>query len=260
MRKRPAHVDDGFYHIMLRGNARQAIFRDEQDRETLEDCLRDALAYYTAEIHAYCWMTNHLHLLMRVSTEPVQHAVRHFASNYARRFNSKYLGVGHVFQGRHKRRHVSSDAYLKQVVRYIHRNPVEAGIAADPSAYPWSSYRFYLDQEQPNFLTTQTVLAQFGRQSQTARKALVEFTCKNTAEPNPWSTWREIVALAEERFDVCASELRSDDRSRHLAEARCWVAQRALDADLGSISQIAMKLGRSPSGLSRMLRQRRNAR
>jgi REP element-mobilizing transposase RayT len=217
----------------------------------------DALEHYRSEVHAYCWMTNHVHLLMRVSNQPVQQAVRHFATNYARRFNRKYLGVGHVFQGRHKRRHVSNDAYLKQVVRYIHRNPIEAGIVADAIAYPWSSYRAYLGRERRSFLTTETVLTQFGQQSRAARQALAEFTRENGTEPNPWSTWREIITLAEERFDVCAADLHGDGRGRHLARARCWVAQRAIEAELGSISHIAMKLGRSPSGLSRMLRQRR---
>ena len=128
------------------GNARQAIFRDEEDRDTLETCLIDASDYYATEIHAYCWMTNHLHLLLRVSDEPVFKTVRHFASQYARQFNRKYQGVGHLFQGRHKRSLVATDAYLKQVTRYIHRNPLEAGLVEEPLEYAWSSYRAYLGQ------------------------------------------------------------------------------------------------------------------
>ena len=67
MRNRPPHAPRAFYHVTMRGNARQAIFRDEEDRDALEKCLTDALDYYCAEIHAYCWMANHLHLLLRVS-------------------------------------------------------------------------------------------------------------------------------------------------------------------------------------------------
>ena len=80
MRNRPPHAPRAFYHVTMRGNARQAIFRDEEDRDALETCLTDAFDYYCAEIHAYCWMTNHLHLLLRVSDESVFKAVRHFAS------------------------------------------------------------------------------------------------------------------------------------------------------------------------------------
>ena len=65
--RRAPHMSGAFYHVMLRGNVRQAIFRDEEDRDALEKCLTDALDYYCAEIHAYCWMTNHLHPLLRVS-------------------------------------------------------------------------------------------------------------------------------------------------------------------------------------------------
>jgi len=256
MRKRPPHVDGGFYHVSLRGNARQAIFRDSQDRATLEECIANALQRYDSELHAYCWMTNHLHLLIRVTAEPAQHAVRHFATSYARQFNFKYQSVGHVFQGRHHRRYVDSDAYLKQVVRYIHRNPVEAGMCDMPVDYPWSSHRVYLSIERREFLNTSFVLAQFGQNPPAAKLALVDFINKSSVEPNPWSTWKEIVLAAEVQFGISESELRGDGRGRRLAESRCWVARHALDAELGSISQIAGKFGRSASGLSRMLRRR----
>ena len=102
-------------------------------------------------------MTNHLHLLVRVSDEPVFKTVRHFASQYARRFNRKYQSVGRVFQGRHQRRHVATDTYLKQVTRYIHRNPLEAGLVEEPLERNWSSYRAYIGLVQCQFLT-ETVL------------------------------------------------------------------------------------------------------
>lgn len=190
----------------MRGNARQAIFRDDEERDALEKCLTDALDYYCAEIHAYCWMTNHLHMLLRVSDEPVFKTVRHFASQYARRFNRKYQSVGHVFQGRHQRRHVATDAYLKQVTRYIHRNPLEAGLVEEPLEYNWSSYRAYIGLVQCQYLTTETVLDLFSDHPTEARRALADFTMRRLSESHPWSTWQEIIGIATYRFGVSEDE------------------------------------------------------
>ncbi len=256
MRNRPLHAPRAFYHVTMRGNARQAIFRDEEDRDTLEKCLTDASNYYGTEIHAYCWMTNHLHLLLRVSDEPVFKTVRHFASQYARLFNRKYQGVGHVFQGRHKRRHVATDAYLKQVTRYIHRNPLEAGLVEEPLAYMWSSYRAYLGRAKCQYLVTETVLDLFADHPAAARRALANFTTGSLSESHPWSTWQEIIEIAMSRFGVSEHELCGPARNRKLTEARCWVTRRAIQAKLGSITWVADRLGRSPSALARILNRR----
>jgi putative transposase len=256
MRKRPPHVSEAFYHVMLRGNARQAIFRDEDDRVSLQHSLADALDYYDCEMHAYCWMTNHLHLLLRVSDEPVFKVVRYFATQYARSFNRKYESVGHLFQGRHQRRLVADTGYLKQVVRYIHRNPIEAGIASDPSEYLWSSYLAYLGKASGGSLTMDTVLNVFGRRADAAQRALARFTVERSSEPHPWSTWSEIVADAEIRFGLSEADLCGPLRNRDLTEARCWIVRCALCAELGTVESMAARLGRSANAVRRALKRR----
>ena len=152
-------------------------------------------------------MTNHLHLVLRVSDEPVFKTVRHFSSQYARLFNRKYQSIGHVFQGRHQRRYVATDAYLKQVTRYIHRNPGEAGLVEEPRKYAWSSYRAYLGRAKCQFLVTETVLELFADRRAAARRALTQFTTGRALESHPWSTWHEIIEIVMSRIGVSEHEV-----------------------------------------------------
>ena len=131
--------ESGIYHVILRGVNRQAIFEDDEDSEQFLDILEGCKAVSGFEVLAYCLMGNHVHLLMRVGKEPLSTIFRRIASKYVYWFNVKYDRVGHLFQERFKSEPVEDDAYLATVMRYIHNNPVKAGICQQLSRLPGGS-------------------------------------------------------------------------------------------------------------------------
>lgn len=131
--------NSGYYHIILRGVNKQAIFCDDMDRRYFLKVLRKAREEENATIAAYCLMTNHVHILMKTGGE-LGAFVKSMAASYVYYFNRKNGRTGHLFQERFKSEPVDSEAYFVTVFRYILRNPEKAGIcpAAD---YPWSSWK-----------------------------------------------------------------------------------------------------------------------
>jgi putative transposase len=169
------HVPGGCYHVTLRGNHRQTIFRADADREDLSELLGEALQRFEARAHAYCWMTNHIHLLTQVADVPLGRIIHNVASRYAHRFQRSVPTTGHLFECRYHASLLHSDEHLLGAVRYIHRNPVEAGILADPQAYQWSSHRAYLDGSGPSWLTTRFVLGVLNADEEAALRAYHAF-------------------------------------------------------------------------------------
>lgn len=133
----------GFYHIMLRGNARQLLFESDADREVLLGYLDRALAATSVELIAWCLMDTHIHLLISDPDCKASGFVKRFATGYAMYFNKKADRVGHVFQDRFKSVPIESDNQLLQTVNYIHRNPEDAHICR-MEEWDWSSYHEYV--------------------------------------------------------------------------------------------------------------------
>jgi len=153
------HVPGGLYHAVLRGNHREAIFHCRDDYQAFEAIVVAHLARYEARLHAYCWMPNHVHRAVQVGTAPLGRLMQAVASNYARRKQRSVPTTGHLFERRDRAKLVAADAYLLALVRYIHRNPVRAGLAGDPGEYAWSSHRAYLGLGRPRWLNTELTLA-----------------------------------------------------------------------------------------------------
>jgi REP element-mobilizing transposase RayT len=124
---------------MLRGVNRDAIFLEDQDRERFLDALRLTRDASGCRVLAYCLMTNHVHLLLMTTDEPISLVMKRLGVRYVGWFNRKYGRVGHLFQSRFASIPVEDDAYLITLVRYIWRNPVEAGLTPRPEDYRWSS-------------------------------------------------------------------------------------------------------------------------
>ena len=174
-RKPRIHIPGGFYHVILRGNGRQAIFFDGTDRNKWEDLLQTSLHRYEHRLHAYCWMTNHVHMAVQASREPLSGFMGQLASRYARYLNRKIRRPGHLFERRYRAIMVQSDSYLKELVRYIHLNPLRACIVKDIENYTWSSHHAYLGKAHPNWLTVNYLLQQFGVTEKRATKHYREF-------------------------------------------------------------------------------------
>ena len=124
---RPTRVQypDAFYHVMNRGRGRQAIFHDEAYFRAFLDTLAESHERFDAIIHTYCLMTNHYHLLVQTPRANLDRIMRHINGIYTQRYNRLRKTDGPLFRGRYKAILVDADAYLLQLSRYIHRNPVE---------------------------------------------------------------------------------------------------------------------------------------
>lgn len=138
--RRPSET--GVHHVMLRGVNRDAIFLEDDDFEHFLGALRDTKAISGCAVLAYCLMTNHVHLVLRVDAEPIGVVMKRLGVRYAGWFNRKYGRVGHVFQDRFRSEPVEDDAYLTALLPYLWNNPVVAGMAARPEDYRWSSRRW----------------------------------------------------------------------------------------------------------------------
>ena len=132
------------YHVMLRGNDGQPIFFSEGDKVKLCLFIQQGVERFDHTIEAFCFMSNHIHLALRVFDTSISRIVHHLAFRFAQFVNRKYKRIGHLFQGRFKSILVDDATYLKELIRYIHLNPVRAGMVTDPRDYLWSSHNAYI--------------------------------------------------------------------------------------------------------------------
>ena len=147
------------YHIVSRGAAHQIIFEDDEDRAYFMSRVASAADAAEGEVLAWCLMDNHVHLLIRISFDQLSGFMHAVLSGYAGYFNRVHGRSGPVFDGRYKSEPVESDDYLLTVVRYIHRNPLKAGMATE-LFLPWTSYREYVGT--PRIVHPEFVLGVFG--------------------------------------------------------------------------------------------------
>jgi putative transposase len=152
------------YHCLNRGNRRDALFQCEEDYSFMLDCLAQAVDKMGFSLHGYCLMPNHLHLIIQSHQVHLSSFMRSCLTRYAQQFNRKYHISGHVFQGRYRAILCQKDAYLLELVRYVHLNPVRAHLVGTPQQWRWSSLNDYLQTHPPSWLYTQDVLSFFGSQ------------------------------------------------------------------------------------------------
>ena len=163
----------GIYHVMLRGINRQDIFEDDEDYLQMVSILRGQSERYDEKglrlssfciFYAYCLMSNHLHLLIQEREDSVSNIVKRIGVTYAHYFNKKYERNGHLFQDRFRSEPVDNIEYFVTLLRYIHQNPLKAGIVENINAYPWSSWTEYSPGGCPaSFCSTRAVFARIGQ-------------------------------------------------------------------------------------------------
>lgn len=161
---RPLRIEfeGAWYHVMNRGLAQNRIFLNDNHRENFLELLSETHERYCAEIHAYCMMGNHYHLLLRTPLANLNRIMRHLDGVYTQRFNRIVKRDGPLFRGRYKSILVDAEIYLLQLSRYIHLNPVKAKLVEKPEHYKWSSYQFYLRSKPPIWFHTKDTLSYFG--------------------------------------------------------------------------------------------------
>lgn len=144
-------VEQGWYHVMNRGHSRRHLFISDDFYLKFIQVMELAIDRYGIEIHAYCLMGNHYHLLIHDRKNCLGDAMRYINSHYARLFNQSRGREGALFSGRYKSLVIDSNRYLANVCRYIHLNPIAAGLVKKPDEYKWSSYSAYVSQSKGYF-------------------------------------------------------------------------------------------------------------
>lgn len=162
------HVPGALYHVISRGNQRQTIVKSDSDRHTYLRLLAETWRRHAFRLYAFVLMGNHVHLILEVGTSPLAKIMQTLQYRYTRYFNRTYRTKGHLFQGRYTAILCEKDAYLLELVRYVHLNPVRAKLVKQPAQYPWSSHRAYLGRSESPYVDTKFVLGQFARTRGTA--------------------------------------------------------------------------------------------
>lgn len=161
---RPIRVEypDATYHVMSHGVAGTTVFADDLDRRLFLEILREIVDIGRLTVHSHSLMTTHFHLLCDTPEAGLSRQMQHMLERYTRSFNRRHHRHGHLWQARYKAILVQDGEYFLHCSRYIHLNPVKAGLCARPEDYPWSSYRCYLGrQEDHGWVTTSKTLGSF---------------------------------------------------------------------------------------------------
>jgi putative transposase len=143
---RPLRIEypGAWYHVMNRGRRGEVIFITDEDRGIFIDLLKESAKQWNIKVAAYCLLTTHYHLLVQTPDANVSRSMRHIDGVYTQRFNREHRSDGQLFRGRYKAILIDADGYLLAVLRYIHRNPLRAGLVENLDAYPWSSHGGYV--------------------------------------------------------------------------------------------------------------------
>ena len=213
---RPLRIEHvgGYYHITARGVARGTIFFDDEDREDFLQRLGEAHERWGLVIHGYALMTNHYHAEIETPEGNLSRAMQWLNHVYAAGVNRRHARVGHLFQGRFKCVLVEADTQLHRLTRYVHLNPVRAGMVDHPRDYRWSSYRAYVGRvKPPAWLDVSRTLSMFGRTRREQRRAYRQFVEEQVVE-NPLTEMvfgavlgtREFVEWAQGKLDGMAED------------------------------------------------------
>jgi len=161
-RPKKQHRPGGIHYVVLFGNGGQEIFQDDADRQNFIELLAVARARCNAEVFAYCLTRREARLVVRVSDVPVGRLVQRIATQYSRNNHAKYATAGYLFQHPYRAYLLEGTAHLLDIVRHVHRAPLEMGVTEDPDEYRWCSHRAYLGLESPEWLNRVPVLELLG--------------------------------------------------------------------------------------------------
>jgi REP element-mobilizing transposase RayT len=200
---RPIRIEfaNALYHVTARGDRREDIFEDDEDRQVFLAILEQVITQFNWICHAWCLMDNHYHLLIQTADGNLSKGMRQLNGVYTQASNRRHKRVGHLFQGRFKAILVDSDAYLLELTRYVVLNPVRAGMVKDPADWLWSSYRASVGLEPAvPWLAVDGLLAQFATRRSLAQQRYAQFVAEGIKAASPWSNLKGQVFLGDEHF------------------------------------------------------------
>lgn len=285
-RKPRIHYPGAIYHVMLRGNAGEKIFFNDSNRKYFYELIADGIRRYEYRIHAFCLMSNHVHFAIQVGDRLLSSIMQNLAFRYARMINTQKGRVGHLFQGRYKAILIDSDHYIKELVRYIHLNPVRARMISNVNTYRWSSHRAYLGLEKIVWLTTDWVLSFFSEEKVEARNRYKQFI-KDVNEsmqsdlyrgnqknhdilgdeqflqklrhqlilPTSYQiTFDQFFDVVRKHYGIVIEELRGTSQNHRNSRIRAVVALLAKEFRIATFTSIAKFFNRDMTGLCHVIR------
>jgi REP element-mobilizing transposase RayT len=253
-----------------------------KDRQLLNELIAEVLERFNARLHAYCFMTNHIHALIQVSEAPLGRLMMRIAGRYARLIQANLRTTGHLFEKRYYPVLVDADEYLLELLRYIHLNPVRAHMVDCPEDYPWSSHHVYLGRRNEPWVTTDFALSMLHKDRAHAIGAYRRFIREQVADtsresplsecnpndsrilgsdefagrllgqnwkPRSYKTLDDLIAEACAKFGVTPEQLCSTNRRNVLVVARAWIGHQAITGRISSMAAVARHLCRDESTL-----------
>jgi REP element-mobilizing transposase RayT len=188
-------------HVMARGNAREAIFLDDDDRVAFVANLGRVAERFEWRVWAWCLMGNHYHLLVETLRPTLSRGMREINGVYTQGFNRRHRRVGHVLQGRYKAVLVDKDSYLLELSRYVVLNPVRAGLVATAGDWTWSSYRAVMGKAPaPEWLAANATLRLLHAERGPARRAYARFVAEGVAAEDALPQVEQQSLLGSEAF------------------------------------------------------------
>jgi putative transposase len=289
-RKKRKSISGASYHVMLRGNDGQDIYVDDLDRCKMCMLIQQGIERYGHRIHAFCFMSNHIHLLLQIGDIPLSTVMHNLAFRYSQFFNKRHDRIGHLFQGRFKSVLIDEDAYFKRLLRYIHMNPVRADLVAEPEAYHWSGHNTYLELDEITWCTTLRGLKKFsdsrsqaqslysayvkkeessesleklrrgfsesdGLGSDTFRELLRKEKCQGKLPPLSFET---ILTTVATEFGICKNQILSKGQSRQNSSARAFVAHFVKQFGFNTIEDVSAYMSREASSISSLISRLQN--
>ena len=200
---RPLRIEypGAVYHVTSRGNARQDIVADDQDRIAFLVLLAHVIDRFGWRCHAYCLMDNHYHLLLETPQPNLSLGMRQLNGRYTQTVNRRHRRVGHLFQGRFTAILVEKDPHLLELCRYVVLNPVRAKMVTHPRLWRWSSYRATAGETgAPLWLTVDWVRGQFGARQREAQGRYRQFVADGHQGSRPWEALQGQIYLGSEEF------------------------------------------------------------
>ncbi|MDQ6961092.1 MAG: transposase [Mariprofundaceae bacterium] len=275
------YLSGSLYHIVLRANANESLFQCVDDSQYFMHLLEEGIERFGHTIYAYCFMKDHVHLLIRMHKEPLSRIIHNLTSRYTRNFNRQHQRQGHLFHGRFKAILCDEEDYLYELIRYIHMNPVRQGIASNPDKFLWSSHRTYTGKKELAWLPKQEVLQYFSvydhlaserfqafvkqathhdpssfekgiRHSILGSESFIQHTLQQAkAVSEPQLGLSHIITAVCDVLNVSAYDIRRASRQHHLSQARGMIGLIVQEEGRDRLSDVAQHCQRALSSISR---------
>jgi len=272
-RKLRLEYEGAIYHVMDRGDRREDIFWDDEDREQFMETLDECCSKTDWQVHSYCLMLNHFHLIIETPQPNLSLGMQWFLGTYSSRFNRRHKEFGHVFAGRYKPLMVdgSGNGYLKTVCDYVHLNPVRAKLLKPEQhlkEYRWSSFPEYLRRpsKRRSWLRVDRLLGEWGIAQDNAAGRR-EFEClmeerkaqEQSVESKDWKRLRRGWCWGDKTFKEMLLEMVGEKRAEHhygeeLAESAEQKAQRLVGELLEQAGWTEEELSKQPKSAAAKVR------